>query len=229
MITRPFLSLILVCGLACHLPGNSVADEPDLSVVQKWIEAQAKVTTVTGNFEQVRTLKTVKRPLKSSGTFSFKIPGSFRWQAGDPASLIAVRKDGGDFWVLRPSKKVAERHSAESLEEDGKANAAAFLEAGFPRDFETFQKNFEVKKIQPNSNDSYMEIEVDFRDRRARTGVVKLTFYVDTREHLLRGFKLYLRDASEIFCQFSNMRTGVSIPASTFEVDTTGYEIEEKK
>ena len=28
-----------------------------------------------------------------------------------------------DFWVLRPSKKVAERHSAESLEEDGKANA----------------------------------------------------------------------------------------------------------
>ncbi len=211
-------------------PSPSHAEEgPDLTPVRLWIEKQSKVSTVSGTFNQERKLRTVKRPLTSSGRFSFKIPGSFRWEVGSPPELVAVRKAGGDFWIVRPEKKVAERHTAESLERDGKANAAAFLEAGFPRDFASFDRDFEVEEIRPNANDAIMEIEVSLRDRRAATAVRKIVFYVDSSEHLLRGFKLFFRDTSTIFSQFTEVRPGVSLPDSTFEVSTAGYKVVEGK
>ena len=142
--------------------------------------------------------------------------------------MIAARKDGGDFWILRPKKKTAEKHSAETINEGG-THAAAFLEAGFPRDFASFQRDFDIREVRPNANPSYVDIEVKFRNRRIASKVHKMIFYVDTKQHLLRGFKLELKDNSEIFCQFSNMRTGVSIPSGTFDVNTAGYKIEEKR
>ena len=74
-----------------------------------------------------------------------------------------------------------------------------------------------------------MEIQVSLRDRRAATAVRKIIFYVDSKEYLLRGFKLFFRDTSEIFSQFTEVRTGVSLPESTFEANTSGYKVVEGK
>ena len=111
------LSPVVLGALALTVSPISSQAEPDLTPVRQWIEAQSKVNTVSGSFNQERKLRTVKRPLRSSGTFSFKIPGSFRWEVGSPPELIALRKAGGifGFCARRKSRPSATRRNRWSM------------------------------------------------------------------------------------------------------------------
>lgn len=204
------------------------ADEaPDVTPVKRWIEKQAKSKSFYSSFEQQRKLRALKKPIVSRGQFWFEAPGSFRWELGEPPKTIAVQRNKQDLLILEPAKMEGKRYTFETLQEEGKARGVEFMEAGFPRTFEDFEKNFKVTSVALNATGQY-EAEVTIRDRKTSIALRKMIFYIDAKSYDLRGVHLRFRDSSTITTTFFQTKANPDIPSGTFTVDTSGYKLDEK-
>lgn len=207
-------------------PFAALADEPDLTPVKRWIAHQSTVTSVRAKFVQERQLRSLKRPLVEPGTFVFSEPGAFRWELGEPAQTIAVKRDGEDLVVLRTQKKEAHRFRAEQLAEEGPGGAVGFLSAGFPRTFEAFDANFKVTEVALEGGKHIFTTSL--RDRRASVALRKVVFTVDAETLRPESVYLRFRDSSSITTRFTEIREGVEVDEALFELDLTGYEVKTK-
>ena len=62
------------------------------ALLNAWHAAQTNLHTWTANFTQTRTLKTLRQPLVATGQVWFAKPDRFRWELGQPAQTIALRR-----------------------------------------------------------------------------------------------------------------------------------------
>ena len=202
----------------------SAAEGPDLAPVKRWIEHGASVRSVKAEFVQERQLRSLKRPLVSEGVFQFSAPESFRWQLGQPAQTVAIRKGAGELVVLRPNKKKALRYSPEALAGAGPRGAAGFLTAGFPRDFETFQKTFSVTAVEREGGD--YRFTASLNDRRTALALRKIVFTVNAETLQPKSVYLRFRDGSSITTRFTAIHENARVDPGVFGYDLTGYEVE---
>ena len=203
------------------------AEEPDLEPVKKWIKRQAAMKSAIVDFAQERRLRSLKKPIVKEGTFWYQAPSTFRWQVGDPPEITAVQKAKGDLFVVDEGKKTIDRYPYEVILEKGSSKGLSFLEAGFPSDLKSFQKNFKI--ISVKESQGYTEIQTRLTDRRASLGCRKIVFYLDLKSSELRHVHLYFRDGSTITNRFKSTRVNPKIPAERFVVKTEGYKVERKK
>jgi len=220
-------SLILVVFALMSHPALRAAEDIDAGPVRKWIAKQADVRSFYSEFEQERQLRALKNPLMARGQLWFEAPGSFRWQIGDPPEAIAVQNGDLGLVVVDPEKKTASRYTMEALREEGRARGASMLEAGFPRTWEQFDRSFKLTDM--TLNNGVWEATVSIRDRKTAVALRKMVFSIDATTFDLRGFYLRFRDGSSITTRL--LRTEKNPPSASgrFEVDLTGYTIEEKK
>jgi outer membrane lipoprotein-sorting protein len=222
---KTFFTLAFVT-VSLMSPSRS-SGEIDSAPVKKWIARQASVDSFYSEFEQERQLRALKKPLINHGKLWFEAPGSFRWQIGDPPEAIAIQNGERGLVILNPEKRTARRYTMTELREEERARGASFLESGFPRSWEQFDRNFKLTEMTLN-NDVW-EATVSLRDRKTAVALRKMVFYIDASTYDLRGFYLRFRDSSSITTRLLNTQKNPVAESGRFEADLRGYEIEEKK
>lgn len=202
------------------------AETLDFAPVKKWIARQEDFRAVSADFVQSRALRALRSPLKSEGKLWFKAPDSFRWELGQPAKTVVLRKS--DFiYVIQPAKRRAERTPVGVLSKQ--AGAAGFGMMGFPfaRDFADFQKQFETLSIDTEGNTCRLAVMP--RDARARKMLSALKLDFSTASGHLLAFEIKTKDGSSLRNEFSNVEVNPKIDRSVFDFDLTGYEIVDAK
>ncbi|RYD36781.1 MAG: outer membrane lipoprotein carrier protein LolA [Verrucomicrobiaceae bacterium] len=225
------LSSVLLAGLAAWpamaAPREEVAAAaPDLAPVKAWIAKSTTIRTLVADFKQQRNLKTVRKPLESTGRVWIKVGGAFRWQVGDPPKLTAVLSPQGEFTVMNHAKKAAEIFSPEALEKDQASQALTFLRVGFPSSLEAFQRKFDIIQVSPDGD--WDRVEMKPAAGTGSSGVVKMGMYLHRGRHTLGSMQVYLRDGSWIDTVFTSTQENPDIPTALFQPDLTGYSVRRK-
>jgi outer membrane lipoprotein-sorting protein len=172
--------------------------KPD-TVLNGWIEAHGKVKTWSASFTQTRTLKMLTRPLTTKGRIWFVAPNQFRWDLGEPAQTIALRRQD-ELLVVYPLLKRAERLSIASANKGEWRDALALFEAGFPRSQAELRQQFEVVSVV-TTNASW-EVLLRPANRSFRHYVGQMKVVLSTNDFTLTATELILGDGSVIRTDF---------------------------
>lgn len=202
------------------------------AALQQWMTASSKAKTVTADFEQLRNLRNVRRPLRKAGKLWIaRDGGKFRWQIGEPPTLIAVRSADGGMMVVDVADKEAQVWTREALlerEKEGRGQGfSSMMEAMHAPSLAEFEQRFELHdwRVDP-SNSNWWEFDLAFRDRRTSLVVRQLRLAVNTQDGALRSMTLHMRDGSSLSTVIRSYTLNKAVPADTFKVDTTGYEVQ---
>jgi len=206
---------------------RALAAEPEArTIVRQWIEEGAKVKSLEIEFVQERKLKAFRKPLAKPGRIWFQRPESFRWQIGEPPTLISVRKLGGGMQVADTKEKTVRTWTAAELAEDaasGKGHGIAMAGAGFPASLEGFEKTFEINSAKETATPGVWDVHVDLRDRKARIFVLKIIFTIQPGDGSLKKFDIFMRDGSIMTTRVITAKKNATISANVFQLDATGY------
>ncbi len=223
MLPRLLLPLLFVLGAAGSL---GAADAPDLAPVKRWLAKQEELRTLQADFTQTRSYKNLRDPLASPGHLWYSAPGAFRWEIGDPPKTVVLRK-GGDYYVITPGKKRAERTAAAASGPAAGARQMPMMEFPFARNFDDFNRRFEVVSVAVEGTRCHLQILP--RDPQARNALASIRIDFDTETGHLGSFEFVTRDGSSLRNEFSNVRDNAKIDPREFDYDFTGYEVVDAK
>ena len=149
-----FIRLLILFLLARFA---SAATEPvkiDAGPIKQWLARQDKLHSLSADFEQTRAFHSLRDPLVSKGHFWFAAPNSFRWEVGDPAKLIYLRKKETIF-VIQPPKKRAQQVSPEQLQQEA---SPALFKFPLAKDFEDFNRQFDLRAVALDGTHCHAEV-----------------------------------------------------------------------
>lgn len=208
---RPIL-LVVAAATVLAAPDPAMAND----VVKRWLGTNSGVNSVKINFTQTRTMRSLKVPIRQSGTLWLDYrSGRFRWQTGNPAQTIVV-KPASHLFILRTPMKKYEKRPAGA----GGAPGMGALASGFPRSYSDFQRKYRLQKVEPRHNTHRIVATPLGAGGR---GVNTFTFVVDQRSYKLVGIEIDLKDGSSVKTVFNGVQTNAAVPLSLFQPDLTGY------
>jgi outer membrane lipoprotein carrier protein len=171
------------------------------AILDSWFAAQTKVHTWSADFTQTRTLKTLTQPLLAQGHISFATPNEFRWELGRPARTIAVRS-GDDMFVVYPLLKRAEHYSLGASTPKQLRDTMALLQAGFPRDRQEFEAQFQILSLTQTNGDWLFALQP--KSAFARQMMPELRLGLATNDFSLASTELVFVDGSTMRSDFVN-------------------------
>jgi outer membrane lipoprotein-sorting protein len=198
------VALFLCSGL------NVGADD---ELLDRWFAAQAKIETWSANVTQTRTLKALKDPLTTDGRVWFSAPNRFRWELGEPARTVAVRS-GDTMSILYPLLKRAERYPLDESASGPWRDALTLLEAGFPRDRETLERQFELGAIEDGGEP--VKLTLMPRSQNARKLISKVVIEFGRDSLNLHATELSFADGSKMRNDFRDAVINPPLEASLF-------------
>jgi hypothetical protein len=212
-MNRAFLPLLAVAALCVRA---SAAD-----VLGRWIASWTNLTAWSADFEQVRELKSLARPLTNSGRVWFAAPDRFRWELGTPPTAVAVR-DGDALLVLSPRQRRAERHGIAAAGRGPMREAMALLDLGFPRDEAGFRGRFLV--LSQAETNGLPRLELAPRDASARRMMPGMAIGLGTNGHSPAWTEMRFADGSVLRNRFRNATDNPELPDGLFSTRTPeGY------
>jgi outer membrane lipoprotein-sorting protein len=211
----------------------AASPEEARGLLEQWMKAASQVRTVEAEFDQLRTLSTVKVPLKKPGRLWMDKAGLFRWQIGDPPSMTVLRDKAGKLTVLEAKGMKAKVWSKEALlneEKQGRGQGFAMLQTMQAPSMEEFEKTFEIKGGTPVAGaNGQWQIQLALKDRQSSVFVREVQFTIDLSQGTLKAMQITMRDGSSMGTVIKQVKLNESIPASVFNLDTSGYIVEEMK
>jgi len=217
------MRLILLSLLCVLLPfAGRAAEAPDLAPIKRWIARQDEFHSVQADFTQTRALRALRSPVAIHGRLSFVAPDSLIWELGDPPKTVLIKK-GGTYLLIQPAKKKAERSTAGGLEKKGGAQAFALMSFPLAKDFNDFNRQFEVLNVTTAEERCHFEIAP--RDLQERKFLQAIRIDFDTATGHLLAFEMVFRDGSSMRNEFSNVKMNQKIDRRAFDYDLTGYEV----
>lgn len=214
--------------------GTAFAATPEEArpALEKWLVSAFKVSSVQAKFDQLRQLKSVRKPLKREGQLWMEKPGGFRWQVGQGPDLLVQRGADGSLWVLDGKDKKARVWSKEALEaqeKDGKGQGFAMIQSMQAISLKEFEEQFKVRGGEPDANNADLwTFELGLKDNKAALFVIKVTLKGNIKEGSLHALTIHMRDGSSMTTAITEYRLNGAIPDSVFKVDTAGYEVEKE-
>jgi len=215
----PFLCLL------CALPAFA-AETPDLTPVKKWIARQDEVHTVQADFTQTRSLRSLRSPIATPGHLWFGGADSLRWELGEPAKTLVIRK-GDTYFLIQPAKKKVERYKADSISKRGGAMGFAMMNFPLAKDFADFNRQFETLAVNVTDNRCHLEILPRDAQLKKMLEAIKIDF--DTTSGHLLSFEIATKEGSSLRSDFTNVKMNQKIDRKTFDFDFTGYEVVDGK
>jgi outer membrane lipoprotein-sorting protein len=184
-----------------------------------WMGKQAEIETWSADVVQTRNLKSLVRPLKSTGQVWFHQPNRFRWQLGDPPRTIAVRRDD-ELLIIYPKLKQIERFATGKDIDPAWKQVLALLEVGFPSDVDTFFARYEL--VATTRFKKSWKFELRPAAEVARKLLDRVTVQISTRDYSLLATELVFPDGSTMKNQFIHRRLNPDLDEALFD-----FEIEE--
>jgi outer membrane lipoprotein-sorting protein len=185
-----FTCALLLLAFCFAAPGCLRAADTN-AVLDAWFAAQAKVHSISADFTQTRTLKTLVQSLRAKGHLWFAPPNQFRWELGQPAQTIALRH-GDDMYVIYPLLKRAEHYGMGKAAPQQWRDAMSLLDAGFPSKREEFETQFQLESL--NETNGQWVLGLRPRSAAARQVMPELTVSLATNDYSLQGTELVFEE-----------------------------------
>jgi outer membrane lipoprotein-sorting protein len=210
----PRLGLALIVAVLTTLAGSALQAQEGEGALETWLERQAEIETWAADVVQTRRLRSLVRPLESSGQVWFARPDRFRWQLGDPPRTIAIRTPES-LEILYPRLKQLERYPFGADIDESWRQALALLEVGFPEDAELFRQRYEL--LSTERLEDRWRFELQPRESGARTLISKVIIEVAPDDWRLLATELAFPEGSTMRNDFSEHRLGIELEPGLFE------------
>jgi outer membrane lipoprotein-sorting protein len=207
------LNFAFLCVLLPFCSNVEVLAAPLNPAVSSWLNAQTNVKTWTADFLQTRSLKSLTQPLIAKGHVWFAAPNRFRWELGNPAQTIAVRATN-EMLVIYPRLKRVERFPLSGVQAGPWKDALALLEAGFPRDAEQLDSQYNI--LDQVVQDPVVKLVLQPKSAAARRMMPQIQIEFDRRDLALHATELQFADGSILRNDFSNAVLNPPVTAEQF-------------
>lgn len=207
---RGFLCLIFCIAGVSPL---FAAEESDRAALERWIEQQAAIQTLSADFEQWRSLKGLKEPLSSKGSLWYRAPDLFRWEVGVPPKTIILQRGKSLVMIEPPKKRFTSLSSNDSR---------GMLWFPLAHSREEFDRLFNVESI--SSKGAVCRVKILPREKRMRDVMAGMEFEFNKSTGDLHFFEIRFRDGSAMKNSFSNVHVDKRISPSVFNIDLSEYE-----
>lgn len=184
------------------------------AVLEAWFAAQAAVHSLSADFVQTRTLKTLVQPLTAAGHLWFAPPNQFRWELGQPPQTIALRH-ADEMFVIYPRLKRAEHYPLGAAVLREWRDAMALLDAGFPRTRKEFDSQFQVQSLAETNGTWLLALQP--RRAAAREIMPELLVILATNDFSLAGTELVFVDGSRMRNDFTNAAANAPLDEKLFQ------------
>jgi outer membrane lipoprotein-sorting protein len=184
------------------------------AVLEGWFAAQAAVHSMSADFVQTRTLKTLVQPLKTNGHLWFAPPNQFRWELGQPAQTIALRH-ADEMFVIYPRLKRAEHYPLGASAPREWRDAMSLLDAGFPRTRQEFDAQFQTQSLTA-TNGTWL-VALQPRRAAAREIMPELRVILTTNDFSLAGTELVFVDGSRMRNDMTNVVMNAPLDETMFQ------------
>ncbi len=218
------LMIVIAMGAAGAHPAladSGAADGSDLpagtAALDQWLERQADIDTWSADVLQIRSLKSLSKPLKSSGHVWFEQPNRFRWELGNPPSTIAVRA-GDQLVVAYPRLGQVEHYVYGEQANPALRQAMALLEVGLPANPQAFHDRYELLDAKHIDTDSGWRFELRPRNEAARQLIERMNLEVSTQDSRLLATELVFPDGSTMRNEFSHYEINPKLPDDIFNL-----------
>jgi len=223
MMSRMFRYFLLLTLLAATTQAGPALD---VRPIKQWIARQADLHTLSADFVQTRSFRSLKSPLANQGHLWFSQPDSFRWQIGDPAKTIALKKDGA-VYLIDPVKKKATRTPATAANQQAGMKGMPMMSFPMAKTYADFDQQFELLSLQTDHDQC--AISVLPRDVQARKFLKQMNLSFSLTTGQLSYFEMVVRDGSSMRSDFSNVHVNEKIDRPVFNYDLTGYTVTDAK
>jgi outer membrane lipoprotein-sorting protein len=205
-----FVFATAFCGLA---PAALRAADTN-AVLDAWFAAQANVHTLSADFVQTRTLKTLVQPLVATGHLWFSPPNRFRWELGRPVQTIALRQ-ADEMFVIYPRLKRAEHYPLGASAPREWRDAMSLLDAGFPRTRKEFDSQFQIQSLT-ETNGTWL-VALQPRSAAARQVMPELRVSLTTSDFSLARTEMVFVDGSRMQNDFTNAVANAVLDEGLFQ------------
>ena len=206
--------LLIICALCLGFSCNASLGATELNpTVVCWLNAQTNIHSWSADFLQTRKFKSLTNPLTEKGHVWFAAPNRFHWELGDPVQTIAVR-GSNDLLVIYPRLKRVERFSLSGQQAGPWKEALALLEAGFPRNAEELQRQYNI--LEQTVQDSKGRLVLQPKSTAARRMMPQMAIEFDAKSSSLLSTQLQFADGSSLRNDFSNATLNPAIDAEKF-------------
>lgn len=194
-------------GLAAH------SAEPS-AVLDGWFAAQTNLHTWTAECIQTRSLTVLVQPLVTTGRVWVALPDHFRWELGQPAQTIALRRPE-ELFVIYPRLKRAEKYPLNGKQAGPWRDALALLEASFPRSRAELEARFQVLSVA-QTNATFL-VALQPQSPVARRMMKEIEVGLRTDDFSLASTELTFSDGSKMRNDFTHAVVNAPLPAGIFE------------
>ena len=206
--------LLITCVLCLGFSSNASFGATELNPpVVSWLNAQTNIHSWSADFVQTRKFKSLTNPLTEKGHVWFAAPNRFHWELGDPVQTIAVR-GSNDLLVIYPRLKRVERFALSGQQAGPWKEALALLEAGFPRNAEDLQRQYNI--LEQTIQDVKGRLVLQPKSTAARRMMPQIAIEFDTKSLSLLSTELQFADGSSLRNDFTNATLNPAIAPEKF-------------
>lgn len=175
---------------------------------------QKNLRTLTADYVESRSIRTLRHPLVSKGSFCFEAPSSFRWEIANPPGSILIGDSNRIFLIRRDSNG----HSRKQLLSETPANEgfswSSLISQG---DFDTFRRAFRVLSLKVTGTRCRAVMQP--LGAEAARGVAEIRLDFNKETGTWNRLEIVTRDGSSISYEFTNIRINPKLPAGLFDPD----------
>lgn len=194
------LLLPLVALLAGVGSGLSHAADAN-RILDDWCAGQTNIHTWSADLTQTRSLRVLSQPLVAQGRVWVALPNRFRWELGQPAQTIAVRRPD-ELLLIYPRFKRAEKYPLGSAQPGPWQDALALLDASFPRSRTQLESRFRVASI--THTNSTVSLLLEPKSAAARRIILGIQVSFQTNNYTPAATELRMSDGSTMRTVFTN-------------------------
>jgi outer membrane lipoprotein-sorting protein len=190
-------SFLFIALAACLLLPAQAAPEASAipPVFRDWMAAQKDAGSMRVAFKQTRTTPALKEAVASSGQFWRMTDGRFRWELGNPATMILIfdqetvrlkEGTGAPWQTLKP--------------DDSRVRMWMKFLSGREMDAESLTKNFTLKVTQQEK--TFVTVAMIPRPLVIKKYLKQLDMQIEPGGKRLLGFRIVQGDGSTLLMNF---------------------------
>jgi len=190
------------------------ADDRDVQF-NRWFAAQTNLQSWSANFTQTRSLKVLTQPLVAAGKVWVTAPGLFRWELGQSAQTIVLRRPD-QLLIIYPRLKRAEKYSLESVPPGPLKDALALMDASLPKDRATMEERFRL--LSATETNSILQMTLQPKSVSARKFIGEIIIGFRTNDFSIAVTAMKFADGSSLRNDFTNVVMNQPIDPARFEM-----------
>ena len=181
----------------------------------KWFAVQTNMQNWSADFTQTRSLVALAQPLTSAGKVWVR-PGEFRWELGQPAQTIVVRKPD-ELLILYPRFKRAEIYALDKIPPGPIKDAMALLDVSLPRDRASMEDHFQLLSATETNSVLQMTLQPKSVSARQFIGAIEIGFH--TNDYVIADSQMNFSDGSTLRNDFTNVVFNQPMDPNLFETN----------